>query len=327
MDEQPLSGTTENLENKVDDNPWVAAFAALEQKNAPATQAASDTANDTSAAPEQPGGAAVPNTAETGDNATSTDSIGGLDSSDRGYQSESSTAFADMQGVTAERIAQYEKEINEQIREQAIRDIAQEFIKRGIRNNNGRIGATIEDADICKRDADGVPHFYNPETGQEFRGDNPRRQALEWCEDYNKEVARAFNIACEKYEAHLKNEAAPSIAVMKFKEKYDKLDDIRKGMFDNYIEDYVIKNDQGKIIGYDCDLDKVLALVERQISTIQAYAKSRQPQTTAPQPQNRGPVLDMKTSSGAVASGDKPVTSLEEAMLRLQNEQLAKLKR
>lgn len=228
--------------------------------------------------------------------------------------------------MTDESIEKFENDLNESIRDQAINDVAAEFVKRGIRNRNGMLGATMDDPDICKRDSDGVPHFYNPETGREFVGDNPRRQAQEWVDDYNKELARVFNNTCADYEKHLKEESAPRLAVMKFAPKYDALDDIRKGMFDNVVQDYEITDDSGKVIGYSCDLDKALSLVERQIAMIQGYAK--QHQQTAAKPAPSGPALDMKTSSGAVAAGnDVPPTSLAEAMERLQDAQLSKLKR
>lgn len=197
-------------------------------------------------------------------------------------------------------------------------------MKRGVRNRNGVLGATIEDPDICKRDADGVPHFFNPETGREFTGDNPRRQTQEWIDDYNKELARVFNNACQKYEEHLMQEESPKLKVMEFAPKYEKLDDIRRGMFENVIEDYEIKDKSGKVIGYSCDLDKALALVDRQVAMIQSYAKQHKPQQQAAP---TGPALDMKTSSGAVAgSSNEPPKSLEEAMLRIQEQQLAKMK-
>ena len=44
--------------------------------------------------------------------------------------------------------------------------------------------------------------------------------------------------------------------------------------------------------------------------------------------QPTGPALDMKTSSGAVNSGESaPINSLEAAMERLQNEQLERLRK
>lgn len=320
---------TQAQDDQIQIDSWEAAFAALEPKSEEDPEAASNMgdpdASGTVADSSGTGGQGVSDKDETVNGAEVEGNVGGLDPDAGKPDVENGTAFGGMQGVTEESIQKYEEDLGKDVRDKAINDIAKEFIKRGIRNNNGVLGATMDDPDICKRDEDGVPHFYNPETGQEFRGDNPRRQAQEWVDDYNKELARVFNNACEQYEKHLMEEAAPKLAVMKFAPKYEKLDDIRKGMFDNVIEDYEIKDSNGDVVGYSCDLDKALALVERQITMIQGYAKQHQ-QQQKPEPQQ--PLLDMKTSSGAVQAGEQSApTSLAEALERVQDQQLAKMKR
>lgn len=98
-------------------------------------------------------------------------------------------------------------------------------------------------------------------------------------------------------------------------------------MFDNVIEDYEVKDANGNVVGYSCDLDKALALVDRQIAMIQNYAKSRQ-QTQQPQQQPTGPALDMKTTGGTVDPGEQAAPkSLAEAMEIIQNKQLEKMRR
>lgn len=320
----------EDQTGQVEVDPWAAAFAALDKAGkgdaeepaaggADAPAAVAGGVADTAGAGA---GEPVPPDAPAGNGEPDAPDLGGLGASPGSDGAEDATAFGGMQGIDVEK---YEQDLKDSIRDRAIGDIAKEFIKRGIRNNNGKLGATIDDKDICKRDEDGVPHFYNPETGQEFRSDNPRRQAQEWVDDYNRELKRVFNDTCEKYEKHLMEEQAPSIAVMKFAPKYEKLDEIRKGMFDNVIEDYEIKDGDGKVIGYSCDLDKALALVERQIAHIQSYAKKQQEAQPAPP---TGPALDMKTSSGAIASGERKVPkSLAEAMEMQQDELLEKMRK
>ena len=331
MDGQ-ISGTNETQESTAPVDPWEAAFAALDKTNEENTEESttpdgSDNAGQDNDAQGNNGGVSVSDNSEGTDSTSDEGNVGGLDYASGGNDSESGNAFSGMLGVTEESIQKYEQELNEDVRNRAINEIAQEFIKRGIRNTNGKLGATLDDADICKRDEDGVPHFYNPETGREFTGDNPRREAKQWVDDYNEELARVFNTACEQYEQHLKQESEPQLAVMKFAPKYEKLDDIRRGMFENVIEDYEIKDNDGKVVGYSCDLDKALALVDRQIAMIQSYAKKNAP-TDKQAKQSSGPVLDMKTSSGAIPSGDMAApTSLAEAMERLQDAELAKVKK
>ena len=327
MDGQ-TSGTTEAMDSQAQVDPWIAAFAALEPKGeeASADNAGDDgdqAAADTGAAGGQQG---VSDNDEAADGGASEDDAGGLGSDAGGSDESDGNAFSEMFGITEESLQQFEQELDASIRDQAISEVAQEFIKRGVRNVNGKLGATLDDPDICKRDDDGVPHFYNPETGQEFRGDNPRRQAQEWVDDYNKELARVFNNTCEQYENHLREQEAPKVAVRKFAPKYNKLDDIRRGMLDNVIEDYEIRDNNGDLIGYSCDIDKALAMVERQITMIQNYAKQAQPKQE--QQQSSGPALDMKTSSGAISSGEQaPPRSLAEAMEREQDKILERMRK
>ena len=194
----------EQSQATVDQNetdPWAAAFAALEQTGTQDSEeptasdgddsSTGDSSSDTGGNKEV--SADVQANDSTGDEAT----VGGLGSDvGEGNQEDGSPSegLFDID-VSEESIKQYRDDFAERVREQAIDEIAKEFIKRGVRNTNGMLGATIDDADVCKRDEDGVPRFYNPETGREFTGDNPRRQAQEWVDDYNKELARVFNNA------------------------------------------------------------------------------------------------------------------------------------
>lgn len=329
MDGQ-TTGTTEAVENSAPVDPWIAAFEALEPKSEEAAEANAGTGDNASGVADSSADASDGQDSaqnESGDSASNEDASGGLDTpagTDAVEGGESAGSVFGIEITDEDSIKKFEEDINTEIRERAINDIAKEFVKRGVRNRNGALGATLDDPDICKRDEDGVPRFYNPETGREFTGDNPRRQAQEWVDDYNKELARVYNEACQQYEKVLKQEVEPQIAVRRFAPKYDKLDEIRRGMFDNVIQDYEIKDNNGNVVGYSCDLDKALALVDRQISMIQGYAKKHQGEQ---KPAPTGPALDMKTSSGAVPSGEqKPPSSLAEAMERIQDKELEKLK-
>ena len=176
-----IIGTNEDSENKIEIDSWEAAFAALDKTNEENNQnvstssdngengSDSDSSNDNR-------NESIPDNIEDRNSNKDSGNTGGYDSLAGSNDSENRTAFDGMLGVTEESIRQYEQDLDTNIRDRAIEEVAQEFIKRGIRNNNGVLGATLDDADICKRDDDGVPRFFNPETGREFTGDNPRRQ-------------------------------------------------------------------------------------------------------------------------------------------------------
>lgn len=327
MDGQ-TSGTNETMDNQAQIDPWIAAFAALEQKDEEDPTATADMGNadnsGTVADTEGIGGQELPDKDETIDSAEVEGNAGRL-GVDVGGAEPQDSVFAASYGLDEASVEQLQQEFDKQISDRVINDVAQEFIKRGYKNNNGVLGVTINDPSVRKYDEDGVPHFYNIYTGEEIYGDNPRAKCQELVDDYNSSLAAAFNEACSQYEAYLRKQEEPQLAVKKFAPKYEKLDPIRRGMLDNVIEDYEIKDKEGNVVGYSCDLDKQLALVDKQIAMIQNYAK--QNQQAQPKPAAE-PVLDMKTSSGAVPNGsDAPITSLAEAMERIQDKKLAELNR
>lgn len=224
-------------------------------------------------------------------------------------------------GITQAEIDSIINEEKQSARNRAIDDIVSIMIKQGERNVNGKLGATIDDPDICRRDSNGTPTFFNPETGRPFTGENPRRQALEWIKDYNDELANRFNSMCAKRESEILQEAEPRINTLRFQSTYERLDPIRQGMLDDIISDYEVRDSDGDVIGYSCDLNRALDVVNRQIARIQGYARNQ------PKPPT-GPAMDMKTSSGAnTGMTEQPkINSLEAAMEYEQNKLLEKLK-
>lgn len=225
--------------------------------------------------------------------------------------------------VTEDGLKEYRDSLMEDIRERTLNDVAAAYIKQGARNVNGRLGATINDPDVCKRDSDGVPRFYNPETGREFTGDNPRRQAQEWVDDYNRELADAFNRTCEEYSQRLLNEEGGRLAIMEFAPKYKALDPVRRSMLDSLLEDYEVTDSNGDVIAYSCDLDKALAAVNRQINVIQ----QRYGKPAGEKQEPTGPVLDApSTSAGGEGGGRPQFKSVEEAMEWEQDQLLAKMR-
>ncbi len=307
-------------------DPWAAAFAALDktEEEAPAadTDGADGDVQDTgeagaaedAAGPEAGDGEEVPPAAGgSGD-------LGGADSGTDARAEESIFSF------TEEEANEYRESLKQAVEEQTIKDVAAAYIKQGYRHTNGRLGATVNDPDICKRDSDGMPKFYNPETGREFTGDNPRRQAQEWVDDYNRELANAFNQTCADYAKKLMEEKGHGLKIIEFAPKYEQLDPVRRAMFESIIEGYEIHDKDGDTIGYSCDLDKALEAVNRQVRVMQERFKGTG-QAAPAKPEPSGPALDMKNSGNRESDDKMPeFKSTAEAMEYLQDQQLKKLK-
>ncbi len=225
--------------------------------------------------------------------------------------------------ITQEEVDEYRQRITKDVEARTLRDVAAAYIKQGARNNNGVLGASINDPDICKRSADGIPHFYNPETGREFTGPNPRKEAQEWVDSYNQELRDAFNKTCSDYSAKLMASEESKLAIIEFAPKYKALDPVRRSMLDSLLEDYEITNDDGDVTGYSCDLDKALAAVNRQVKMIQSRYANR-----TPKPAPSGPVLDTPSTSPQQGGAQRPeFKSVAEAMEWQQDQLLAKMRR
>lgn len=325
MDGQTVE-TTETSQEQSFTDPWEAAFAAV---NKEATQAAKEDSIPEGKEPEATEGTdATPDASSdglgSGDNVQ--DEPGGSHLFDGGDTSEDGLLDSGNEGSFDVDVEEVRQLVVQELEEQAINTVAQDFIRRGARHTNGRLGASINDPDIMKRDEDGVPHFYNPETGREFNGDNPRRQALEWCDDYNRELANLFNQECQRVVNENIGNTEAQLQVLEFGKTYDALDPIRQQMLDSMLEDYEIKDSNGRAIGYSIDPNKALQAVNRQVQKIQEYSKAQG--VSAPVPKtNDGPALDMKNSanSGGKSEADFKPKNLAEAMEYLQKQEMEKL--
>lgn len=313
----------------VDD--WAAAFAALDKEN---EEDSETDANADSGTDDDNGEVSDSEKSDQGEGPAPTEGNDGLESEDLpggpgdlGGEDGGEDVHFDWGNldVSPEGIQSYREELTKSIEERTIKDVAAAYIRQGARNDNGRLGATINDPDVCKRDRDGVPRFYNPETGREFTGDNPRRQAQEWVDDYNRELRDAFNKTCADYSQRLLKTEGVKLAVVEFAPKYQQLDPMRRSMFEAVIEDYEVTDNNGDVIGYSCDLDKALAAVNRQVSAIQhQYSKTH---TAKPEKKPSGPALDTPSTGGTAQQNGKPqFKSIAEAMEWEQDQLLAKMK-
>lgn len=323
--------TPEDKVGEVPIDPWAAAFASLDKQDAPVAEAAADTDGDNGGelpATNQDDQSSDTDAPESDDGVISEEIPGGP-GDHRGDDSQEDEGF-DWGSIdlSEEEVANYRESFMSDIQERAINDVVAAYIKRGVRHQGNRLGATINDPDVCKRDRDGVPRFYNPETGREFSGDNPRRQAQEWVDDYNRELADAFNRTCQDYSQHLVDQEGGRLAVIEFVPKYKALDPMRRSMFESIIEDYEVTDNQGNVVAYSCDLNKALAAVNRQVRAIQKRfgTQAQTPQATEPAPPT-GPALDTpSTASQSRGTGRPQFKSIEEAMEWQQDQLLAKMK-
>lgn len=312
-----MTDELEVMENQEETDPWAAAFAALEQATGGSPEPSGDgedaKPDDGKQQPDPEPGAELE---ADGDNQR-------LDSIEQLPAAEDSPEPGEAAPAPAPEVDEAIRDYQGQARQAAIDTVVEAYKKQGVRcTPDGKLGASLNDPDIAKKDADGTIRYYNPETGREFTGPNPRKDAREWCDEYNKELADQFNAACAKVEQQKMKEYEPAINVLKFAPKYDALDDMRRGLLDDILEDYEIKDKDGSLIGYSCDLDAALRAVDRQVARIKSYAPAE------PKPAT-GPEVDMKKGSAKGNSDPekKPkIESIADALGYLQDQEIEKAK-
>lgn len=298
------------------DEDWAKAFAALEKKAQPDTDAV---AADDVAEEDRPGAAAADEGALLAAGVSGSDDAG-MGDGDAGGPVPSAGEGGegdDLPDVEAT-IAQYRETIETRALEETARLFLEKTDENGnriIRQTDGRLGATISDPDIYRVDENGVATFYNPDTGKPFTGDNPRAQAKQWVEMYNEELRDTFNKFVENRRTELEDEAAPALRLLEFIPTFESLDPVRQKMLDALIEDYEVTDSDGDVIGYSVDLNAALAQVNRQIESIKA---------SAVKPEPTSPSVDMPVSGSSQGAGtNRPIQSLAEALEMQEERKLA----
>ena len=216
--------------------------------------------------------------------------------------------FLDITGISTE---DYAREMSDRIYKVAQREVKAQFAKDNKRH--------ITAMDLRQIDDKGNVTYYNPDNpSQPFR-DNQYRNALsqarEWADNYNARVDADYNQTLNKRMGELAQAVKPSIDFMRFSnDVLPYLSDAEVQCLDMLVERYEIKDQQGNVIGYKCNLYEEAALAKRMAAQYSSQqAPTQQAQNVQPQTQ---PAVDMNTASSTAnaASIQKEPKNINEAM-------------
>lgn len=332
-----------SAEQPIEINDWATAFEAFEQANtSPAKPDENDSAgtDDETANTEEP---AAPDqqesqaTDESNNQNLQVDegNAGGSVSSEQGTDQTIGSNASTIQETqyTAEQANTEAEAIIKANETTAIKEVSELFKSKGIlHDSQGRLGAQLYHTQ--RVNAQGEPEFFNPVTGELFTGDDPRGQAKKWLAEYNEDVEIKFNQIAGQRLNQLNEEAKPRVEYTKFKPTLNALDPVRKSLLEAATEDYAVKDNSGNIIGYKCDMNKAMEQVNRQIKAIQTMQATQTQTTTTGQEatpadpakeEPSSPAVDMKAGGKGDAGEPAPAKSLEEAIIREQDNILRKL--
>ena len=203
--------------------------------------------------------------------------------------------------------------IIENLNKSAVAKAAKEFRDAGIRE--------FQMKDVYERTSDGRVIYHNPDDPN--RPFSSRMEAQSWIDSFNGQVRSEL----KRRAMEIRNEDAgavmPSLRLMDFAPSYDAMDDSVREMFDDLIEGYEVLDSNGRVIGYNCDLDKMAAKAERMASRFSQASPAKRKAKTAKTSENetRQPSVDMRShGSGGNGKMKREPQTLEEAMLRLRQQ-------
>lgn len=214
-------------------------------------------------------------------------------------------------GIEAIDFNAYKQQMLRDIQSNAASQVRKEF-------NDQNIGY-YSVAELTIRDENtGQVRFRNPDV-QDERDPNyyfkSRAEMQQFVEAWNKGVDFEFRKAVNEKQRELMGQAAPTARLVDFLPKWQAMDDITRGIFDDLLEGHEIRDANGKEIGFNVDLNAVAAqaarIAKRYSNVSQAQEQGAQ-SATEPQ-KNTEPALDMKTGHGK-SEDEKEPTNIGEAL-------------
>ena len=150
-----------------------------------------------------------------------------------------------------------------------------------------------------------------------------------WIDSYNSQYEAAFKSTVDGYRGELVKTVAPTARMLAFAPKADAMDEDTLAIFDELIQPYEIKDKQGRVRGYRCDLDAAHTQAVRIVERMKGKASQANADKAVETAQkaveaSAGPALDAKAhGSSADADGNREPSNLQEAM-RMYQEQRKK---
>lgn len=172
-----------------------------------------------------------------------------------------------------------------------VNKMAANSTNRLFRENNVR-KATIND--LYTKDKSGRVSFTNPDDPN--RPFSSRYEAQQWVESFNNQIDEEWRTTARQYQSQYARDIMPTLNMIKFGAKFDRMSEAEQDIFDSVIEQYAVKDPSGDVIGYSCDLDAAAATAKRIYERTGSNKQQAQQQVAQTKVQGTGPAIDAKTS-------------------------------
>lgn len=187
------------------------------------------------------------------------------------------------------------QQIYQGINQQAMQNVVKRFQDNGIR--------MWEIADLYDKDEQsGRVTFKNPDDEQ--RPFQSRKEAQDFVDAMNRQINMKFQSEIRQEQQKLLQEAKPSLSMLDFVPVYQNMSDAERGVFDDLITPYAVRDANGNINGFNCDLN---AAANQARAIAARFAQSAQAESAQSEKKEEptAPAVDMATGTGEVAN-DEP---------------------
>lgn len=187
-------------------------------------------------------------------------------------------------------------QLTAEVNQAAMRQAIAEYQRDGIR--------PITMNDLYQRDqSTGRVTYMNPD--DPTRPFSSRMEAQQWIDSFNSQLRQEIQARARAVSRELSKQMAPARRLLAFAPTFDAMDERTREVFDDLIEGYEVRNQQGEVVGYSCDLNKAAERARRMAAK---YGRSGggTSKTGASQQETRTPAEDLRSHGSASARRKDP---------------------
>lgn len=187
-------------------------------------------------------------------------------------------------------------QLTSEINQAAMRQAVAEYQRDGIR--------PITMNDLYQRDqSTGRVTYINPD--DRSRPFSSRMEAQQWIDSFNSQLRQEIQTRARTVSRELSKQMAPARRLLAFAPTFDAMDASTREVFDDLVEGYEVRNQQGEVVGYSCDLNRMAERARRMAEKYGRRGGGVAKARTA-QPEPRTPPEDLRSHGSASARRKDP---------------------
>lgn len=187
-------------------------------------------------------------------------------------------------------------QLTSEIQRAAMQQAVAEYQRDGVR--------PITMNDLYQRDqSTGRVTYVNPD--DRSRPFSSRMEAQQWIDSFNSQLRQEIQTRARAVTRELSRQMAPARRLLAFAPTFDAMDAQTREVFDDLVEGFEVRNQQGEVVGYTCDLNR---MAERARRMAEKYGRKSgvAARTGTEKPERRTPPEDLRSHGSASARRKDP---------------------